>query len=69
MQVMVNESNCLYFSKSAHNAFFGECFCGPETSFLRCTVLFPIKEVCALSLVPSLLVLLLKVFLGLLQDL
>ena len=37
--------------------------------FLRCTVPFSIKEVYALSLIPSFIVLLLKGCLGLLQDL
>ena len=66
----------IIFKRFAHNNFCGEGLCRPylviisfNLLFLCCTVSFSIKEVCALSLIPSFIVLLLKGCLGLLQYL
>ena len=76
MPVTVNELEHVIFKRFAHNNFLGEGLCHPSLViisfnllFLCCSVPFSIKEVFAVSLIPSFIVLLLKGCLGLLQYL
>ena len=75
MPVMANELSIVIFKGLPTTTFLVRiCVAHKPVNFinrlfLHCTALFSIKEVCALSLIPLVIVFLLKGCLGLLQDL